>query len=63
MYVIFVLLCLYSLSVIIVIVYRYGYKIYDLGVDEVRNSWIVSLIILGEGWYNNYYYNLRVWFN
>jgi len=56
-------LCLHSTSAIIVMAHRHGYKTHDLGVDEARNSWIASLITLGEGWHNNHHNNPRNWDN
>jgi stearoyl-CoA desaturase (delta-9 desaturase) len=47
--------CLHSTSAIIVIAHRHGYKTYDLKKDQSRNSWIASLITLGEGWHNNHH--------
>ena len=63
MYAITASLCLHSSSAIIVIAHRHGYKTHDLGVDEARNSWIASLITLGEGWHNNHHHNPRAWSN
>lgn len=56
-------LCLHSSSAIIVIAHRQGYKTHDLGIDEARNSWVASLITLGEGWHNNHHHNPRAWSN
>ena len=55
-------LVLHSTSAIIVIAHRHGYKTYDVN-DESRNSWIASLITLGEGWHNNHHANSRDWNN
>ena len=63
MYAIPASLCLHSSSAIIVIAHKHGYKTYDLGIDEARNSWIASLITLGEGWHNNHHHNPRAWSN
>jgi len=54
-------LCLHSSSSIIVIAHRHGYKTYDLKHDESRNSWIASLITLGEGWHNNHHAKPYAW--
>jgi stearoyl-CoA desaturase (delta-9 desaturase) len=48
-------LVLHSTSAIIVIAHMHGYKTYALRNDESRNSWIASLITLGEGWHNNHH--------
>ena len=55
-------LTLHSTSAIIVIAHAHGYKTYDVN-DESRNSWIASLITLGEGWHNNHHANPRDWNN
>jgi stearoyl-CoA desaturase (delta-9 desaturase) len=54
-------LCLHSTSAIIVIAHRHGYKTYELKNDESRNSWIASLITLGEGWHNNHHAKPYAW--
>lgn len=56
-------LCLHSTSAIIVIAHTHGYKTYNLGHDESRNSWIANLITLGEGWHNNHHAKPRAWSN
>lgn len=48
-------LVLHSTSAIIVIAHIHGYKTHALKNDESRNSWIASLITLGEGWHNNHH--------
>lgn len=53
-------LVLHSTSAIIVIAHRHGYKSFDIK-DESKNSWIASLITLGEGWHNNHHANSRDW--
>ena len=53
-------LVLHSTSAIIVIAHRHGYKTYKIN-DESRNSWIASLITLGEGWHNNHHANPGRW--
>lgn len=55
-------LTLHSTSAIIVIAHMHGYRTYDVD-DESRNSWIASLITLGEGWHNNHHANPRDWNN
>lgn len=54
-------LVLHSTSAIIVIAHIHGYKTYRLENDEARNSWIASLITLGEGWHNNHHANPNNW--
>ena len=56
-------LVLHSSSAIIVIAHMHGYKTHDLGHEEARNSWIASLITLGEGWHNNHHHNSKAWNN
>lgn len=56
-------LVLHSTSAIIVIAHIHGYKTHRLENDESRNSWIASLITLGEGWHNNHHANSRAWNN
>lgn len=56
-------LVLHSTSAIIVIAHMHGYKTYDLKGDEARNSWIASLITLGEGWHNNHHARPGDWNN
>ena len=55
-------LVLHSTSSIIVIAHRHGYKTHKIN-DESRNSWIASLITLGEGWHNNHHHNSKAWNN
>ena len=54
-------LVLHSTSAIIVIAHIHGYKTHKLENDESRNSWIASLITLGEGWHNNHHANPGNW--
>ena len=53
---------LHSTSAIIVIAHMHGYKTHKIK-DESRNSWIASLITLGEGWHNNHHANSKAWNN
>lgn len=53
-------LVLHSTSAIIVIAHMHGYKTHKIN-DESRNSWIASLITLGEGWHNNHHANSKNW--
>lgn len=53
---------LHSTSAIIVIAHIHGYKNHKIN-DESRNSWIASLITLGEGWHNNHHANSKAWNN
>jgi stearoyl-CoA desaturase (delta-9 desaturase) len=55
-------MCLHATSSIIVISHIHGYKTYKVN-DESRNSWIASLITLGEGWHNNHHAHPRDWNN
>lgn len=47
-------LALHSTSVISVIAHIHGYKTHKIN-DESRNSWLCSLLTLGEGWHNNHH--------
>lgn len=67
LYIIFIyaipcVLVLHSTSSIIVIAHIHGYKNHKIN-DESRNSWIASLITLGEGWHNNHHANSKSWNN
>lgn len=53
---------LHSTSAIIVIAHIHGYRNHQVN-DESRNSWIASLITLGEGWHNNHHANSKAWNN
>lgn len=53
---------LHSTSAIIVIAHMHGYRTHEVD-DESRNSWIASLITLGEGWHNNHHANSKAWNN
>jgi fatty-acid desaturase len=53
---------LHSTSAIIVIAHIHGYKNHNTE-DESRNSWIASIITLGEGWHNNHHANSKAWNN
>lgn len=55
-------LVLHSTSAIIVIAHIHGYRNHDSN-DQSRNSWIASLITLGEGWHNNHHANSKAWNN
>lgn len=47
-------LTLHASSVIIVVAHIHGYKTHKIN-DESRNSWISSLVTLGDGWHNNHH--------
>jgi stearoyl-CoA desaturase (delta-9 desaturase) len=38
--------------------HRIGTRRYDTG-DDSRNSWVLALLPLGEGWHNNHHYHPR----
>lgn len=46
--------CLQSGYALAIWAHRHGYRTYDTG-DQARNSWLVSLYTLGEGWHNNHH--------
>lgn len=43
-----------AISAVTVIGHMHGYVTHPVG-DEARNSWITSLLSLGEGWHNNHH--------
>ena len=43
-----------AISAVTVIGHMHGYKTFDVN-DNARNSWITSLLSLGEGWHNNHH--------
>lgn len=59
-YVVPACLALHSTSVISVLAHIHGYKTHKIN-DESRNSWICSIITLGEGWHNNHHANPGNW--
>lgn len=46
--------CLNGVSAVTVISHIHGYKNHSVN-DEAKNSWIASLLSLGEGWHNNHH--------
>lgn len=52
---------LHATSVISVIAHIHGYKPYKIN-DESRNTWIGSLITLGDGWHNTHHANPGKWY-
>jgi len=54
-------LCLHSTSSINVIAHIHGYRNYDLGKDQSRNSWVAHLMSLGDGWHNNHHAKAWAW--
>jgi len=54
-------ICLHSTSSINVIAHKHGYKNYDLGKDQSRNSWIAHFMSLGDGWHNNHHAKAWAW--
>jgi stearoyl-CoA desaturase (delta-9 desaturase) len=54
-------LSLFTTSVITVIAHCHGYKTYNLGHDQSRNSWIAHFLSLGEGWHNNHHAKPNEW--
>lgn len=53
-------LCLHSTSVIIVVAHFHGYRTHQTN-DKSLNSWIASLVTLGEGWHNNHHAHPYRW--
>lgn len=45
---------LHATSVIIVVAHIHGYKTHKIN-DESRNSWISTIVTLGDGWHNNHH--------
>jgi fatty-acid desaturase len=52
--------CFHGASAIGVIPHYFGYKRYKIN-DESRNSWVASILSLGEGWHNNHHANPGRW--
>jgi fatty-acid desaturase len=68
LYVIFVYaipacLSFHASTSVVVLGHRHGYRTHDLGTDKSANSWIVSLLTLGEGWHNNHHAKPYAWNN
>jgi fatty-acid desaturase len=53
-------LSLHATSVIIVIAHVHGYKTHKIS-DESRNSWISTIVTLGDGWHNNHHAHPGSW--
>lgn len=53
--------CFHGSAAIAVIPHYFGYKRYTIN-DESRNSWVASILSLGEGWHNNHHANPGRWF-
>jgi len=51
---------LHATSVISVVAHIHGYKTHKIN-DESRNTWIGSLVTLGDGWHNNHHANPGAW--
>jgi fatty-acid desaturase len=49
-------LCLNGVAAVTVICHIHGYRNFETN-DFARNSWIASILSLGEGWHNNHHYN------
>jgi stearoyl-CoA desaturase (delta-9 desaturase) len=52
--------CLNGVSAVTVISHIHGYRSYDVN-DTSRNSWIASVLSLGEGWHNNHHAKPYQW--
>jgi stearoyl-CoA desaturase (delta-9 desaturase) len=44
-----------GISAVTVIGHLHGYKTHQIKDDQARNSWIASILSLGEGWHNNHH--------
>ena len=53
--------CFHGAAAIGVIPHYMGYKRYKTN-DESRNSWLASILSLGEGWHNNHHANPGRWY-
>lgn len=51
---------LHATSVISVVAHIHGYKTHKVS-DESRNSWISTIVTLGDGWHNNHHANPGKW--
>lgn len=59
-YVIPACMSLHATSVISVIAHIHGYKTHKIN-DESRNTWIGSIVTLGDGWHNNHHAHPNNW--
>ena len=55
--------CFHATSSVVVIAHRQGYRNHFLKNDKSKNSWITSLITLGDGWHNNHHARPWKWSN
>jgi len=55
-----VALTAWALNVAVYVAHKYGYKTYQVK-DGSTNSWVVSLILWGEGWHNNHHNDTSKW--
>lgn len=51
---------MFSLGSLASLGHIHGYKTYELD-NEARNSWIVSIFTLGDGWHNNHHAKPNKW--
>jgi len=52
--------CLNGVSAVTVISHLHGYATHETG-DTAKNSWIASVLSLGEGWHNNHHARAYNW--
>lgn len=52
--------CLNGVSAVTVISHVHGYRNYNIN-DDAKNSWIASVLSLGEGWHNNHHKSPYKW--
>jgi fatty-acid desaturase len=45
-----------SLNLFVLLTHKYGYRTHNTK-DESRQNWLVSLLLLGEGWHNTHHSN------
>ena len=55
-----VALTAWALNIAVYVAHKHGYKTYEVR-DGSTNSWIVSLILWGEGWHNNHHHDTSKW--
>lgn len=53
-------LAMHTISFIVVVAHVHGYRTHDTK-DMSRNSWIASIVTLGDGWHNNHHANPGKW--
>ena len=50
----------HSASIVNVLGHMHGYRNFETQ-DKSTNSWLASILTLGDGWHNNHHSNPRAW--